>query len=969
MCGVKPPTLIERGGFLLDGLKPSLNGYVKPPTLITKGRVLLDGLKPSSTWENSCSSVGSEGSVAMAFASLLTTQFSPPQQPILEARLCASPNAGACRWLQMHVSGGRGAANFSVNTTPYLKKKEKLQRRSMKGHTCRCSVRGGKGSTKASIKSERKIDPVGFLKKIDFSSQKFALFLRERYKAFKDLTDDIIRRDLSLLELASGNKYVGLRRHIRHCVDYLEWAPGARFCSLVGDFNNWVHREDCAGEGYMGHDDHGYWRIVVEDKLREGEVEGDYFEEFNYLQNFDKGDENPDLDALFKKMDDEYWEPGEDEYLKDPNVFAEELYNSIFGSDRGLIRQKEDGVEDECLDDIPDAQTRYEAWKACQKDKNDGKLPPIDIIDDGSDPDHLTFVDDPVWRKRVLEKKPPLKYWEYLIKGRKAWERKYSPGIPHQGRVRVYFHTPEGPLERVPAWATYVLPDPDKSRMSAIFWDPPIEELHVWRNASPVVSRSLRIYECHVGISGKEPKIASFNEFTSKVTNMFAVSSRFGTPEDFKRLVDNAHGLGLLVIMDVVQSHAASDEMNGLAKFDGANDCYFHRGKRGHHKGWHTRMFKYGEYEVIRFLLSNLKWWVEEYHVDGFQFHSVTSMLYTHNGFAEFHEGLDDYCNQYVDRDALLYLILANEMLHQLKPEIITIAEDVTLYPGLCEPIDQGGLGFDYYVSISPSVMWLELIENVADDSWSMNQIAETLSLSCSQHKGKGLVYAENHGQSIAGGKSLAEVLFNYNHHNEYSSSGPSSIRRGLSLLKMIRLITLSLGGSAYLNFMGNEFGHPEYVEFPKSRNQYSLEHAVRRWDLLDSGQHSQLAAFDMDLMSLEEENSILKCPPATIMLTDDTSKVIVYKRGNLLYAFNFNPRKSFDKFSIQLNETGEYKILLDSDELAYGGLGRRSSEAKSILTMPARSKGSLHNLVLAMPSQSAQVYKLSRIWDPFESL
>jgi 1,4-alpha-glucan branching enzyme len=277
-----------------------------------------------------------------------------------------------------------------------------------------------------------------------------------------------------------------------------------------------------------------------------------------------------------------------------------------------------------------------------------------------------------VWAKRVEEKEFPEKYWEHFVKGRKAWEEKYRPGVPHGGRYRVYLHTPEGPLERVPAWASYVLPDTGGNEVSAVFWDLPKEQQYIWKFNQPSKPQTLRIYECHVGISGENPEITSFNHFTDKVlprvkkagynivqligiqehaeyssvgykvTNFFAISSRFGTPEDFKRLVDTAHGLGLMVTMDIVHSHAASNEGNGLASFDGANDCYFYPGKRGHHKRWGTRMFKYGEYEVLRFLLSNLKWWVKEYRIDGFHFHSVTSMLYTHNGFTPFTNGIEE---------------------------------------------------------------------------------------------------------------------------------------------------------------------------------------------------------------------------------------------------------------------------------------------------------------------------------------
>lgn len=831
-------------------------------------------------------------------------------------------------------------------------------------------------------KREVKVNPTGFLEETDSSTKAFAQFLRERYKALKDLKEQIAIRDISLVELASAYEVVGLHRHIQHGVELVEWAPGAQFCSIVGDFNSWVHRKNHAKRGLLGRDDYGYWRIFVEDKLREGQEQDPFYQDYNYIDDYDRGDENPDIDLLFKKMDDEYWEPGEDEYMGDgKRKMAEELFKSIFG-------KREDGIEEEEdeIPDLDDPRTRYEAWKATQKESN---LPPIDVIDDGSDPEHLTFVDDPVWRERVLSKKPPLPYWEYLRKGRKAWQEKYIPAIAHGSRYRIYFHTKEGPLERVSAWSTYVLPDSDGNRASSIYWEPPPDEVYKWQNESPARPRSLRIYECHVGISGSEARISTFNEFTDnilpyvknagynvvqligvqehsdyssagyKVTGMFAVSSRFGKPEDFKRLVDTAHGFGVLVFLDIVHSYASPDTLVGLASFDGANDCYFHTGKRGHHKYWGTRMYKYNDYEVLRFLLSNLKWWVVEYHIDGFNFHSIASMLYTHNGFEKNTEGYDFYCNQYVDRDAQIYLILANEMLHKLNPHIITIAEDASLYPGLCHPTNQGGLGFDFFVCTSAAEMWLWLLQNGKDEHWIMSQIVQTLT---SLHKtGKMVVYPENYSQSMTGGMSLAEIISCEAHlHSEHKNEKAKLNSGGLALLKLIRLITMSMGGSAYLNFMGNEFGHPGRVEFPRSNNQHSFARACRQWHLLEKeGPHTQLADFDRALMKLEEEHGILNHGLAEVLHTDDERKIIVFSRGKLLFIFNFHTGQAYENYQVQVEEAGEYELLLDSDHQMFGGLGQLMT-FRSMRTSNVESGKIFVKLVL--PRQSAQVYRLARL-------
>ncbi|CBI26672.3 1,4-alpha-glucan-branching enzyme 3, chloroplastic/amyloplastic [Vitis vinifera] len=835
---------------------------------------------------------------------------------------------------------------------------------------------------KPQAEADKGIDPVGFLTKLGISHKQLSQFLRERHKALKDLKDEIFNRHLNLQEMASGYEILGMHRNVQHRVDFMEWAPGARYCALVGDFNGWSPTENCAREGHFGRDDYGYWFIILEDKLREGEKPDElYFQQYNYVDDNDKGDSGVTIEELFKKANDEYWEPGEDRFIKSRYEVAAKLYEQIFGPN---------GPEtEEELEEIPDAETRYKAWKEQHKDDPPSNLPPFDVIDNGKEYDIYNVVDDPVWREKFRAKKPPLAYWLESRKGRKAWLKKYIPGIPHGSKYRVYFNTPDGPLERIPAWATYVLPDVDGKQAFAIHWEPPPESAHRWKNMRPNVPKSLRIYECHVGISGSEQKISSFNEFTEnvlphikeagynaiqligvvehkdyssvgyKVTNLYATSSRYGTPDDFKRLVDEAHGQGMLVFLDIVHSYSAADEMVGLSLFDGSNDCYFHTGKRGHHKYWGTRMFKYGDPDVLHFLLSNLNWWVVEYQIDGFQFHSLSSMIYTHNGFASFTGDLEEYCNQYVDKDALMYLILANEILHALHPKIVTIAEDATYYPGLCEPTSQGGLGFDYYVNLSAPDMWLDFLENIPDHEWSMSKIVSTL-IGNRQYADKMLVYAENHNQSISGGRSFAEILFGAIKEDPLSSK--TTLLRGCSLHKMIRLITLTIGGHAYLNFMGNEFGHPKRIEFPMPSNNFSLSLANRCWDLLENEVHHNLFSFDKDMMKLGENERSLSRGLPNIHHVKDSAMVISYMRGPLLFIFNFHPTNSYEGYYVGVEEAGEYQIILNTDETKYGGQGLIEEGQYLRRTINRRVDGLRNCLEVSLPSRTAQVYKLSRI-------
>ncbi|CAM8990691.1 unnamed protein product [Rhodiola kirilowii] len=831
---------------------------------------------------------------------------------------------------------------------------------------------------------KERVNPAGFLTRLGITHKAFGQFLRERHKLLKDLKDEIFNRHLNLKDLSSGYELMGMHRNRQHRVDFMDWAPGARYCAVVGDFNGWSPTEHCAREGHYGRDDYGYWFIIIEDKLKEGEEPDElYFQSYNYVDDYDKGDSGVSIHEVFKKANDEYWEPGEDRYVKTRLEVAVKLYEQIFGPN-GPEREDE-------LEDIPDAETRYKKWKEEHKDDPPSNLPPCDVIDDGkSKYGEYNVVTDPVWAAKFAAKKPPLAYWQEICKGRKAWLKKYTPGLPHGAKYRVYFNTPNGPLERVPAWATYVNPDGGGFQAYAIHWEPPPELAHKWKYKSPKKPKSLRIYECHVGISGLEKKISTFNDFTEKVlphiknagynaiqligiaehkdyftvgyrvTNMFATSSRFGTPEDFKRLVDEAHGAGLLVLLDIVHSYSAADEMVGLGLYDGSNDCYFHTGKRGHHKYWGTRMFKYDDHDVLHYLLSNLNWWVEEYKVDGFQFHSLSSMIYTHNGFASFTGDLDEFCNQYVDRDALNYLILANDILHYLHPRIVTIAEDVTNYPGLCEPTSQGGLGFDYYVNHSASEMWTQYLENVSDHEWSMTKITSTL-IATKEYADNMLVYAENHSQSISAGRSLAEILFGK--IKEPSPLKEDMMLRGCSLHKMIRLITFSISGHAYLNFMGNEFGHPKKVEFPMASNDFSFELANRQWDLLSrEGVHQDLFIFDKDMLKLDTVEKVLSRRPPDVHHVNDSAMVIAALRGSFLFIFNFHPENSYDKYAVGVGEAGEYQILLNTDDLKYGGQGKIKDNQDIQRTITRRIDGQRSCLEVCLPSRTAQVYKLTRI-------
>ncbi|XP_061370951.1 1,4-alpha-glucan-branching enzyme 1, chloroplastic/amyloplastic-like isoform X2 [Gastrolobium bilobum] len=414
-----------------------------------------------------------------------------------------------------------------------------------------------------------------------------------------------------------------------------------------------------------------------------------------------------------------------------------------------------------------------------------------------------------------------------------------SPPIPHGSRVKIRMDSPSGIKDSIPAWIKFSVQAQGDIPYNGIYYDPPVEEKYIFKHPQPKKPKSLRIYESHVGMSSPEPKINTYANFRDEVlprikrlgynavqimaiqehayyasfgyhvTNFFAPSSRFGTPDELKSLIDRAHELGLLVLMDIVHSHASNNTLDGLNMFDGTDSHYFHSGSRGYHWMWDSRLFNYGSWEVLRYLLSNARWWLEEYKFDGFRFDGVTSMMYTHHGLqVAFTGNYSEYFGYTTDVDAVVYLMLVNDIIHGLFPEAVTIGEDVSGMPAFCLPTQDGGVGFDYRLHMAIADKWIELIKK-KDEDLRMGDIVDTLTNR--RWLEKCVAYAESHDQALVGDKTIAFWLMDKDMYDFMSLDRPSTplIDRGIALHKMIRLITMSLGGEAYLNFMGNEFGHP----------------------------------------------------------------------------------------------------------------------------------------------------------------
>ena len=540
-------------------------------------------------------------------------------------------------------------------------------------------------------------------------------------------------------------------------------------------------------------------------------------------------------------------------------------------------------------------------------------------------------------------------------------------------------------LDRIPAYIQRVVQEGDAD-FTGQYWAP----LHPyqWQHRAPdfdINTEGLRIYEAHVGMAQDAERVGTFVEFTQNilpriadlgynavqlmavmehpyyasfgyhVSNFFAVSSRFGTPEELKALIDTAHSLGLLVIMDMVHSHAVKNLNEGLSLFDGTGHQYFHAGAKGEHVAWDSRCFDYRKYEVQRFLLSNIRYWLETYRFDGFRFDGVTSMLYSDHGLEREFTGYADYFDADVELDAIAYLMLANEVVHAVNPDAISVAEDMSGMPGLARPIEEGGLGFDYRLAMGIPDYWIRLLKEKADEEWHIGEIYGMLR---NRRAGeKHIAYVESHDQSIVGDKTLAMQLMDAELYTNMRISTTSHlVSRGVALHKLIRLLTFSLGGEGYLNFIGNEFGHPEWIDFPRAGNNNSYWYARRQWHLVDDDtlRYKYLNAFDRAMQHLDKASHLLADTDIQLLFIHEAAKQIVYTRGGLVFAFNFHPSESVTDWRIPVPERTDYRLILDTDDVMYGGHG--AVEGVHYPRQDIAMEGQTQSIQLYVPARSAQV-------------
>ncbi|MBR1630605.1 MAG: alpha amylase C-terminal domain-containing protein, partial [Paludibacteraceae bacterium] len=520
----------------------------------------------------------------------------------------------------------------------------------------------------------------------------------------------------------------------------------------------------------------------------------------------------------------------------------------------------------------------------------------------------------------------------------------------------------------------------------------------VWAPAQPYRFRighfrpkvkPLLIYECHIGMSGQEEKVSTYDEFRRlvlpriredgyncvqimavqehpyygsfgyHVSSFFAASSRFGTPEDLKRLIDDAHAMGLAVIMDLVHSHAVKNEVEGLGRFDGTPYQYFHDGARREHPAWDSLCFNYGKHEVLHFLLSNCNFWLDEYHFDGFRFDGVTSMIYLSHGLGESFTGYGDYYNGNQDGDALCYLTLANKLIHEVNPHAITIAEEMSGMPGLAYPVKGGGIGFDYRLAMGIPDFWIKMIKEVKDEDWKAGHIFWELTNRRADEKT--ISYAESHDQALVGDKTIIFRLIDADMywHMQHGDAN-FMVDRGMALHKMIRLITASTINGGYLNFMGNEFGHPEWIDFPREGNGWSYKYARRQWDLVDNPNfyYHELGEFDKAMIHLVGKTTRFSELPIEPIWDKEGDQVVAFMRGDLLFVFNWNGQKSFAGYGLLAPE-GSYRVVLNTDDKRYAGFGLADDSVEHFTQPdPEHTAPGKAWLRLYLPARSAVVLK-----------
>jgi 1,4-alpha-glucan branching enzyme len=571
--------------------------------------------------------------------------------------------------------------------------------------------------------------------------------------------------------------------------------------------------------------------------------------------------------------------------------------------------------------------------------------------------------------------------WEVFLP-----DSEYKTRLVHGSLMKVLVQSSIGEQDRIPIYIERVVQDENTKDFAAQFWNP--EKQYIFENQTPeLTDEPLLIYESHVGMAQEKEGVGTYNEFIANVlprvkaggynavqlmaiaehpyygsfgyhvSNFFAASSRFGTPEELKKLVDTAHGMGLLVIMDLVHSHTVKNVREGINLFDGTEYQYLKPGMEGVHPQWDSKLFDYGKTATLQLLLSNVKYWLDEYHFDGYRFDGVTSMLYKNHGIGETFDSPWKYFGDCVDNDAVTYLQLANKLIHDIDNQNVTIAEDVSGMPGICAHIEDGGMGFDYRLGMGLPDFWIKVLKDQSDEQWNMHEFFFTMTNRL--YDVKTVAYAESHDQALVGDKTLAFRLMDKEMYFAMSKDQQNLIiDRGIALHKMIRFFTITLGGDAWLNFMGNEFGHPEWIDFPRDGNGWSYKYAKRQWSLADNEclKYQWLGDFDKAMLDFVKKTKVMQSAPAWLLNVDEDNKTIVFERNNLIFVFNWG-QKSLPGYIINVKQTGDYEIVFSTDEKRFGGFENIDESA----VFPSEKNGDAVTMKIYNVARTAAVYSVKK--------
>ncbi len=569
--------------------------------------------------------------------------------------------------------------------------------------------------------------------------------------------------------------------------------------------------------------------------------------------------------------------------------------------------------------------------------------------------------------------------WEIELDGRDA--------LRHGQFVKVAV-TKNGVVnDKIPTYIRRAVQDERDHSFTGQVWEP--ETPFKWTDGAYGRRKMhpLYIYEAHIGMAQEKEGVGTYKEFAEnvlpriksegynavqlmaiqehpyyasfgyQVTNFFAASSWYGEPEDLKALIDKAHSMEMYVLLDLVHSHACINSAEGLNRFDGTDTQFFHAGPRGYHKEWGSKIFNYGKHEVIHFLLSNIKFWQDEYHFDGFRFDGVTSMLYLDHGLGTAFDSYDKYFSMNTDVEAVTYLQLANELVHEVNPFAVTIAEDMSGMPGMCLPIRAGGIGFDYRLAMGIPDFWIDTLKR-PDEDWDMHRM--WYELTTRRPKEASIGYSESHDQALVGDKTIIFRMADKEMYTKMSRFTPSLIiDRAIALHKLIRFATLTMGSDGYLNFMGNEFGHPEWIDFPREGNGWSFKYARRQWSLAEDTtlKYEYLLNFDREMLRFARKNRVLAKKDITSLWVGQEENTLIFAKGGLVYVFNFHPSDSYEQLFVPAHETGEgaYRLVFSSDEIEFGGQARVSDTVRHF-TKRVEGKGA--GFLVYSPSRTVLVFQ-----------